>query len=160
KSYDFASNDDRHNLFAHPLGPGPGPDAFRHAGGEILFNLPNGLQAYLLVDGKGARIDRGPIELVTDKEGVKKGLNAEVINGISCMPCHVRGVIAKADQARAHVEKSPAFFPERKAILALYPGRDRFDELLRGDADRFVEAVKKTGAPLTTTEPVVALAAR
>ena len=40
--------------------------AFEHDGGEIIFNLPNGLQGYLLVDGKGERIDEGPIEIVSD----------------------------------------------------------------------------------------------
>src|SRR5207253_5097359 len=47
RSYDFAGNAGVQNLFANPLGPGDGETAFRHDGGEIIFNLPNGLQAYL-----------------------------------------------------------------------------------------------------------------
>src|SRR5262249_27180645 len=38
KSYDFASNEGRRNLFKHPLGPG-GKDSFDADGGEIIFNL-------------------------------------------------------------------------------------------------------------------------
>ena len=39
KSYDFAGNVERKNIFTHPL-------SFTHDGSEIIFNLPNGLQAY------------------------------------------------------------------------------------------------------------------
>ena len=41
KSYDFAGNVGTQNIFTHPLD-------FTHAGGEVIFNLPNGLQAYYL----------------------------------------------------------------------------------------------------------------
>ena len=41
KSYDFGSSTGRKNLFASPLGPGPGANTFRHDGGEIIFTLPN-----------------------------------------------------------------------------------------------------------------------
>src|SRR5438552_2871291 len=67
KSYDFAGNTERQNLFAHPLGPGKDADLFKQDGGEIIFNLPNGLQAYMLVDGKGNRIDQGPTSIVSVK---------------------------------------------------------------------------------------------
>jgi hypothetical protein len=42
----------------------------------------------------------------------------------------------------------------------LYPPRDKFAALLKEDADRFAAAVKKTGAHLSTTEPIAALALR
>jgi serine/threonine-protein kinase len=41
---------DRRNLFAYPLGPGIGENLFQHAGGEIIFNLPNGLHGYMLIN--------------------------------------------------------------------------------------------------------------
>ncbi len=47
KSYDFAGSVGTQNIFTHPL-------SFTHDGGEIIFNLPNGLQAYLLVDAGGS----------------------------------------------------------------------------------------------------------
>ena len=56
KSYDFGKNVDRQNLFAYPLGPGAGKDQFQHDGGELIFSLPNGLQAYMLVNADGRRI--------------------------------------------------------------------------------------------------------
>src|SRR5262249_27848729 len=66
RSYDFAENVGRQNLFEHPLGPLTGEISFEHAGGEIIFHLPNGLHAYLLLDRNGRRVDRAPIEIVSD----------------------------------------------------------------------------------------------
>jgi tetratricopeptide (TPR) repeat protein len=158
KSYDFASNTGRQNLFAHPLGPADDDNAFHHDGGEIIFNLPNGLQAYMLVTGAGKRIDKGPTTIVSDPRRPDRAVE----NGLSCMSCHAKGLIEKSDQVRDHVQKNAAAFPqvEIDTVLALYPPRDRFTELLRGDARRFQEAVAATGAPLSATEPVAALALR
>lgn len=158
KSYDFAGNTGRQNLFAHPLGPADHERSFKHDGGEIIFNLPNGLQAYLLVDGKGNRIDEGPTKIVS----VKNKPDPTVINGISCMACHAHGMIDKADQVRGHADKNPAAFTEEelRAIRALYPPEAVFRSLLRKDAERFGHAVEATGARLGQTEPVVALAGR
>lgn len=158
KSYDFAGNAGRQNLFAHPLGPGDGDELFCHDGGEIIFHLPNGLQAYMLVNGQGRRLDEGPVQIVS----VKSKSDPRVTNGVSCMFCHARGIIEKDDQVRSHVLKNPQAFSEAEAktILALYPKDKRFQELQREDADRFRKAVEATGAKLGTTEPIVALAER
>jgi tetratricopeptide (TPR) repeat protein/mono/diheme cytochrome c family protein len=155
-SYDFAGNVGRQNLFAHPLGPGDGESFFRHDGGEVIFSLPNGLQAYLLADATGRRIDKGPQAIVSDPRRPDRAVE----NGISCMSCHVRGMIFKDDQVRPHVMENPAAFTreDRDAILALYPPRERLAALLEKDARRFQDAVARTGAPLSASEPVVALA--
>jgi hypothetical protein len=78
------------------------------------------------------------------------------------MSCHAQGMIEKVDQVREHVERNAGgFTPDVVAtIRALYPPRDRFAALLKEDAERFATAVKKTGAHLSTTEPIVALATR
>jgi hypothetical protein len=60
RSYDFADNVGRRNLFAHPLGPSGQASSFEVDGGEIIFNLPNGLHAFMLIDGKGRRLDKAP----------------------------------------------------------------------------------------------------
>ena len=59
KSYDFAGSVGTQNIFTHPL-------AFTHDGGEVIFNLPNGLQGYYLVDGNGRRLDEAPISIVSN----------------------------------------------------------------------------------------------
>jgi hypothetical protein len=157
RSYDFGGNADRKNVFANPLGPGDGPYEFRHDGGETIFALPNGLQGYMLFDGRGRRIDKGPMEIVRDN----KQADGAVVNGISCMSCHNRGLIEKADQLREVVEKTRAFDkPTLETVSVLYPPRERLDEHFRGDMERFAQAVKETGAALSVTEPVFALATR
>jgi hypothetical protein len=71
-------------------------------------------------------------------------------------------MIEKADQVREHVERNAAgFAPDVAAtIRALYPPREQFAAYLKEDADRFAAAVKRTGAHLSQTEPIVALALR
>jgi mono/diheme cytochrome c family protein len=156
KSYDFADNVGRHNLFARPLGPGRRVGAFEQSGGEIIFNLPNGLQGYMLVDGRGQRIDKGPTAIVSDPRRPDRAVE----NGLSCMTCHTRGILPKSDQIRKHVEKNPNAFPveEIALIKSLYPPEDRFRVLQEQDAERFRTAVAKTGGRVGATEPIVTLA--
>lgn len=155
-SYDNASSVGRQNFFQFPLGPGSSETLFKHDGGEVIFNLPNGLQAYLLVDGQGRRLDKAPTTIVTD---TKQGDKA-VVNGISCMSCHRNGMIPVKDQIRDHVQNNPNAFSRADAetILALYPKQSELDELFESDTNRFREAVLKTGSSLSKTEPVYALA--
>ena len=155
KSYDFAGNVGRQKLLTNPLGPGDGPRAFKHDGGEIIFNLPNGFQAYMLTKADGTRLDKGPTNIVLDKEQP----DSAVVNGISCMRCHKYGTIAKTDQVRELAELA-GVFPEDVAatIKALYPTRGAFEALLKEDADRFARAVRESGAPLSETEPIFELA--
>jgi hypothetical protein len=93
------------------------------------------LQAYLLIDGKGNRIDEGPTKIVS----VKNKPDPTVINGVSCMFCHARGMIDKADQVRGHVDKNRSAFSETdvKTILALYPPESEMKSWLTRDAERF-----------------------
>jgi hypothetical protein len=158
RTYDFADNTERRNIFDHPLGPAAGGGSFVPDGGEIIFHLPNGLHGYMLVDGSGRRIDRAPVEIVSDP----KRPDRVVENGLSCMSCHAQGVIAKADQVRAHVLKNRTSFAaaDVAAVRALYPTEKamkvRFDE----DAERFTKALAKLGIPADEPEPVSAAALR
>ena len=52
-------------------------------------------------------------------------------NGISCMSCHNRGVIPKADQVRRLLDDTHPFTDkEAAAIKAHYPPPEKFAELL------------------------------
>lgn len=161
KSYDFVGSAGRQALFEYPLGPS-GPNAFKHSGGEIIFSLPNGLQGYLLVDDVGNRIDKGPTSIVSDP----KQPDRAVVNGLSCMSCHARGMIDKADQVRESVMKNPKAFPKKEAetILALYLEKRDMDKLIQDDARRFARAVAETGCKvdfegkIVGSDPVVNLA--
>ena len=140
RSRDFASSVGKKNLFAHPLD-------FVEDGGEIIFSLPNGLQAYMLVKGTGERIEKGPVNIVFDKTSRN---DPQVINGVSCMSCHDQGMIPKVDQVRPYLEKNKNVFDQdtRDTILALYKPKEEFSEFLRKDGERFRSAAHEAGVPL------------
>ncbi|HWB10380.1 MAG TPA: c-type cytochrome domain-containing protein [Pirellulales bacterium] len=157
KSYDFGGNVGRQNLFEHPLGPGGDSEYFQHDGGELIFSLPNGLQGYMLVDARGRRLDKGPIEIVSDPKRPDKS----VTNGVSCMSCHYTGVIAKADEIRNVVSANRKAFENADDILALYRDPRELDAALNEDAKRFAAAMTKIGINVLSRsgEPVSAMAA-
>ena len=140
RSRDFASSVGKKNLFAHPLD-------FVEDGGEIIFSLPNGLQAYMLVKGTGERIDKGPTNIVFDKTSRS---DPAVINGVSCMSCHDQGMIPKVDQVRPYVEKNTSVFDKdtRDLILALYKPKETFSDFLKKDGERFKAAAREAGVPV------------
>jgi serine/threonine-protein kinase len=154
KSYDFKSNDGTGNLFRYPLGPDfadhPYPNqAFRHDGGEIVFNLPNGLNGYLLINGKDERIDEGPIEVVSDS--LRTSGTAKIVNGLSCMACHKHGVITEfSDTVR---EGTAAQGEARNAVHRLYPLPETMKHLLQQDVDRFTAALEKATGPFLKVGP-------
>ncbi len=156
KSYDFGSNNGKKNLFANPAGK-EGQDTFEADGGELIFSLPNGLQGYMLIDAKGQRIDKAP-PIVNDPHRPDK----LVVNGLSCMSCHAKGMIEKDDQIRAAVLGSPNGYSAEvlTAVKSLYPEKVEFDKLLAQDKERFAKAVQATGAPLGDTEPILTLTLR
>ena len=147
KSYDFKRNEGTGNLFRFPLGPvfADNPfsrQAFEHAGGEILFNLPNGLQGYLLVDAKGNRIDAGPIEVVGD--ALKTSGTAAIVTGLSCMACHQRGMIPFKDTIREGLAVAGA---ARDKVERLFPEKAAMDKLLGRDEARFLKALDEATGP-------------
>jgi WD40 repeat protein/mono/diheme cytochrome c family protein len=144
---------DRRNIFAFPLGPGGlAEDPFRHIGGEAIFALPNGLHAYVLYTANDARLNKGPINVVSDPKRPDRAVEA----GVSCMGCHATGILPKADQVIDHLAKNPKAFKREEAgiIRALYPGKEAGLKLMEADAKKFAEAVAKTGAKVSKFEAV------
>jgi mono/diheme cytochrome c family protein len=152
RSYDFATNAGRQNLFEHPIGPTSGATSFQPAGGEMIFHLPNGLQAYMLVNGKGQRIDKGPTEIVADP----RRPDQRVETGISCMSCHARGLLFKADQLRGHVETNAPVFGQAvvDTVRATHPRPARFKAQIEDDNIRYLKALEAFGARDPDQEPV------
>jgi mono/diheme cytochrome c family protein len=152
KSFDFRSNLDDQNIFKDPLRLNP-------AGGEIIFNLPNGLQAYFLTNAFGQRIDEAPISIVSDRNNPDDPV---IRNGRSCMSCHYTGIQSFKDEVRPVVRGlSFASFDQQKA-LALYPEQDTLDRLIERDRNRFEQSVKAIAAASASAqaEPVNALSHR
>ena len=136
----------------------PARVSFVHAGGEIIFHLPNGLQAYLLVDGAGRRIDKAPGDIVSDP----KRPDRLVETGLSCISCHVSGILPKDDQVRAHVLKNAQAFAkgDRETVQALYAPRRGCSTLMEEDNERFRRALKQAGVAAGEPEPIMAAALR
>ncbi len=143
-SYDFAGNKGRQSLYEHPLGP-KGKNAFEHDGGETIFSLPNGFQAYYLNTADGKALNTGPTNIVQDK----RAKDLAVTNGISCMGCHEFGMIKAKDEIRKIALGGPggkAFSrAELREIDGLYPENERMDKILDGDAKRFQDAMDRAG---------------
>jgi hypothetical protein len=143
-SYDFAGNKGKQSLYEHPLGP-KGKNAFEHDGGETIFSLPNGFQAYYLNTADGKALNTGPTNIVQDK----RAKDLAVTNGISCMGCHEFGMIKAKDEIRKIALGGPggkAFSrAELREIDGLYPENEKMDAILDGDAKRFQDALFRAG---------------
>jgi hypothetical protein len=140
-SYDFAGNRQKQSLFEFPLGPG-GANGFEHDGGETIFSLPNGFQAYLLNTAKGEVLDKGPTTIVRDLS--RKDL--AVTNGISCIGCHDQGMRKAKDEVRAAVLSNRVFPKEvRDAVDGLYPASEVMDRFIDEDGKRFTAAMARAG---------------
>ena len=136
KSYDFAGSAESQNIFTYPLD-------FTHDGGEIIFNLPNGLQAYLLVDANGNRLNDAPIDIVSNPAAS----DPTVRNGLSCIGCHTQGMKKFKDSVRAAVEQDENPPYNKEQALRLYPEQPILDALVAKDTERFQQALGKIGGP-------------
>ncbi len=142
KSYDFAGSDGTKNIKNHPLN-------FTHDGGEIIFNLPNGLQAYYLVDANGNRLDVAPTEIVSNPAAS----DPAVRNGLSCIGCHTEGMKTFEDTVRAVIEANTNL-PNRDHALRLYVEKSVMDTLVNEDAEVYRVALEKAGGDIKDIEPV------
>lgn len=143
KSYDFAGSVGTQNIFTHPL-------SFTHDGGEIIFNLPNGLQAYYLADAGGRRLDVAPTDIVSNPAAS----DPKVRNGLSCIGCHTEGMKSFEDQVRDVVEKNPNPPFNKESALRLYVEQQVMEGLLSEDTDRYRSALEATGDIFGGIEPI------
>lgn len=147
ESFDFSGNKDKQSFFLNPLGPTGAYEAFsdiafHHDGGEIIFSLPNGLQAYYLATSDGKRLTTGPTTIVQDPSRRDQA----VTNGISCMSCHSKGVQFKDDQVRDYSLSHSAFSKDAREIIEeIYPPKEEMKALMQTDFDRFKNAIVQAG---------------
>jgi serine/threonine-protein kinase len=152
KSYDFKQTTERNDLVRFPLGPVFNYNpynrlAFTQDGGEIIFNLPNGLQGYMLLNGKDQRIDEGPIEVVSDSKKTS-GTNV-IVNGLSCMACHAHGMIRGFKDV---VRPSTGVLGEaREKVRRLHPAPEQMEKLTLEDEERFLQAADRATGPFLKT---------
>ena len=143
KSYDFAGSVGTQNVFTHPL-------SFTHDGGEAVFNLPNGLQAYYVVNASGFRLDEAPINIVSNPAAS----DPTVRNGLSCFGCHTEGMKTFEDKVRPVIQ-SNANPPYNKAqALRLYVEKSDMDARVEKDMETYRVALEATGGTFSGVEPI------
>ena len=143
KSYDFAGSVGTQNIFNHPL-------SFTHDGGEVIFNLPNGLQGYYLANASGFRLDAAPINIVSNPAAS----DPTVRNGISCFGCHTEGMKTFEDQVRSVIESNATLVPVKEQALRLYVEKSEMDALVTEDMERYRGALEATGGTVDDIEPI------
>ena len=143
KSYDFAGSIGTQNIFTHPL-------AFTHDGGEVVFNLPNGLQGYYITTGSGTRLDAAPISIVSNPAAS----DPTVRNGLSCFGCHTEGMKTFEDEVRSVIESNATPAYDKAQALRLYVEQSVMDGLLAEDMDRYETALQLTGGSVAGIEPI------
>ncbi len=143
KSYDFAGSVGTQNIFTHPL-------AFNHDGGEAIFNLPNGLQGYYLVNASSFRLDEAPINIVSNPAAS----DPTVRNGLSCIGCHTEGMKTFEDQVRSVIESNTNPPYNKAQALRLYVEKSDMDARVGGDMERYREALEATGGVVGGVEPI------
>jgi serine/threonine-protein kinase len=150
KSFDFRSSKGRENVFRDPIKLNP-------AGGEMIFNLPNGLQGYYVANGKGQRLEFAPTDIVIDKFAQDKTIR----NGLACMRCHDRGIKSFTDTVRSTAAQLPGGGRlARRRILGLYARQKEMDKYLQEDEQRFVTAVEKVLGKVRSREPLIPVTQR
>ena len=143
KSYDFAGSTGTQNILTHPLN-------FTHDGGEVIFNLPNGLQGYYLVNSSGFRLDEAPVNIVSNPAAS----DPTVRNGISCIGCHTEGMKTFEDEVRPVIQSNPNPPYNKAQALRLYVEQSDMDARLSEDMETYRLALEATGGEFGGVEPV------
>jgi serine/threonine-protein kinase len=146
KTYDFETSVGRKDIAKFPLGPAffpindnPFPDhIFQHDGSEMLFNLPNGLQAYFLTDNRGIRMDVALLKVARDNDATFG--SPLIVNGLSCMNCHKQGIIPIKDSVRKSADLDGGFMLE---IEWRFPEPAKLAKIFQKDQARFQKAAAK-----------------
>ncbi len=144
RSYDFDGNSGDKDLFKNPFtAVDKSTKKFNHGGGEVIFSLPNGMQAYWLEKADGTRLDIAPTEIVSDTSR----RDTRIFNGISCMGCHVGGLHIKFDSIREHAERTPAAFKadDLALIKKTYKDQTEMAAIFKKDIERYQAALGKIG---------------
>ncbi len=139
-SYDFSQSSGLQNIFEHPLD-------FTHAGQEVIYALPNGLSAYMVVDGAGKRLDAAPFELVADG----RAPNGIATPGLSCMGgCHyANGFEPIKDEVLSSVVANTPAGVDADVVRAVFPTQNKLDALIESDRKGYVAAAISVGVNLS-----------
>lgn len=156
-TFDPAGPDDSadKNLFAFPLVKEIGSKkVFNFAAGEVIYTMPNKMQAYALFNNKGQRQNAAPLNVVADNVSP---VTPEIQNALSCHRCHAAGLNIEADEIRDHVLKNASefnqpsvkiggrVFTDLDLVVALYKKADFNTAMFKKDNDAYVATLGQIG---------------
>ncbi len=142
------------NLFSFPLLNGTGGfKLFKSDASEVIYSLPNGMQAYALFNAAGARQDSAPADVVRD---VESPLSAIINDANSCSRCHSAGLIPMQDQVLQQVLANADQFPGNDVEIArrLYKGANAVNATFIRDNGIFGQALHKLGINPGAPDPI------
>ena len=143
KSYDFAGNDGQRNLFTNPLGPigvFSGNEVFHQDAGEIIFNLPNGLQAYYIVNSEGLLVDKALLTIVSDTRRDR----SEVVASVNCTGCHANGLRPMQDTLLGAISQKQAKVSDfARSFVQNVHNQTKLDAALRDGNRTYRESFEK-----------------
>lgn len=133
------------SIFADPLG-------FAFAGGEAIFNLPNGMQGYYVAAADGTRLNEAPVGVVIDPAQN----NGIVTNGASCHSCHNAGLIDFRDTVKDYVIQNRVQFDNEtyEDVLEQYPDYDEFKAAMDEDSQLHLQRTERAGVPIGTPDAI------
>lgn len=133
------------SIYSDPLG-------FAFAGGEAIFSLPNGFQAYYVAAADGTRLAEAPAGVVIDPSQN----NGIVTNGASCHSCHNAGLIPFTDTVREYVLENVRDFDAQtlEDVQEQYATQDEWNDIFAFDSETHVRATEQAGVPRGTPDPI------
>jgi len=160
-SHDFQFNEGVHDIKRRPWGP-PSKNrddaiSFHQNGGEVIFELPNGLHGYYIADAEGARLETAPVEIVREpilqQSPTRK---SEISTGVACFRCHAGG-FRNRETILPELADSGLSVRERPRVL----NDSQFSKLVQLDnagylntLDRIAEAMDLSFAEDERREPI------
>jgi len=174
KSDDFKKRVGRQNIFEHPVD-------YQKDGGEFIFSLPNGLHGYLITNAAGDRLDGAPTDVVVDPNRIQE--DGVVLNGVSCMNCHQRGIKKQDDdmldhfrnlevlladptlKRRSYIDGPPVRVDYKleevlEEVKRIYKGNEALNRAYTEDEKAYASAVQKTENSVDKADPVFAVGKR
>lgn len=143
ESFDLNPDEPGVSAFANPIG-------FRDESSEseALFSLPNGLQAYVIFNADGDRLDESSI--LNDPSQNDNVMRA----GISCTGCHPAGMVPYKDQVRQFALDNPLVVAQDyQDVLELYP--EDLEEVFARDTQTYQSSLVRAGVPTREKEPIL-----
>ncbi|MCX6110237.1 MAG: hypothetical protein NTZ90_11625 [Proteobacteria bacterium] len=163
RSFEFGSRTGTRDIFSFPLGSGGsetntaqqggllgsllggstgssnGQSTFTADGTEYIFTLPNGMLAFYIAGGNGARLNQVP------------GAASPILAGAGCMGCHSKATVQATDEM---IAKTRVTGDALTAVRKLYVDAATFSRQVSGDSAAYVTALAKLGIAATDADPV------